>query len=287
MTYTVKNGTWCKDNNKEYYSTTKTGLKAALAAGEITSGTKVVIHEPQYHAGQLIQSLNPECPEGCFVPHGQAFDTNIYTELAKIFTGGTLPDMRECVMVCAGQNEHINTHEHDVFNAGEFKDDCAIKHSHTITVTDPGHKHGVTDPGHAHGVTDPGHSHDVNDPGHAHGVTDPGHAHGVTDPGHKHNLSLPTSNTDIDGQEIDTGSNTLNYAHFDTTDSKTNISVDKATTGVSVNDNTTGVSVNSNKTSVSVKSNKTGITATCSTAGANNATVTRTKQFGVYYYIAF
>ena len=94
MTYTVKNGTWCKDNNKEYYSTTKTGLKAALAAGEITSGTKVVIHEPQYHAGQLIQSLNPECPEGCFVPHGQAFDTSIYTELAKLFPDGNLPDMR-------------------------------------------------------------------------------------------------------------------------------------------------------------------------------------------------
>ena len=291
MTYTVKNGTWCKDNNKEYYSTTKTGLKAALAAGEITSGTKVVIHEPQYHAGQLIQSLNPECPEGCFVPHGQAFDTSIYTELAKIFTGGTLPDMRECVMVCAGQNEHINTHEHDVFNAGEFKDDCAIKHSHTITVTDPGHAHGVTDPGHAHGVTDPGHSHDVNDPGHAHGVTDPGHAHGVTDPGHDHSIIIHEAGignkpiiavtTEIHKSDIVGGSNvTTRY-------SETHISVDKATTNVSVNDNTTGVSVNSNKTSVSVNSNKTGITATCSTAGANNATVTRTKQFGVYYYIAF
>ena len=269
MTYTVKNGTWCKDNNKEYYSTTKTGLKAALAAGEITSGTKVVIHEPQYHAGQLIQSLNPECPEGCFVPHGQAFDTSIYTELAKIFTGGTLPDMRECVMVCAGQNEHINTHEHDVFNAGEFKDDCAIKHSHTITVTDPGHAHGVTDPGHAHGVTDPGHAHDV---------TDPGHAHGITDPGHKHGLALAIARSGSGLRYITSGG---------TLETTLNFATDKRTTDVSVNDNTTGVSVNSNKTSVSVNSNKTGITATCSTAGANNATVTRTKQFGVYYYIAF
>ena len=41
MTYTVKNGTWCKDNDKEYYSTTKAGLKAALVAGEITAGTNV------------------------------------------------------------------------------------------------------------------------------------------------------------------------------------------------------------------------------------------------------
>ena len=278
MTYTVKNGTWCKDNNKEYYSTTKTGLKAALAAGEITSGTKVVIHEPQYHAGQLIQSLNPECPEGCFVPHGQAFDTSIYTELAKLFPDGNLPDMRECVMVCAGQNTHITTHKHDVFNAGEFKDDCAIKHSHTITVTDPGHGHTVTDPGHGHTVTDPGHSH---------GVTDPGHSHDVNDPGHGHSADLYGKNIyEPDGGLTIVGRGSLGIT-LNTTIDKTNISIDKATTGVSVNDNTTGVSVNSNKTSVSVNSNKTGITATCSTAGANNATVTRTKQFGVYYYIAF
>ena len=287
MTYTVKNGTWCKDNNKEYYSTTKTGLKAALAAGEITSGTKVVIHEPQYHAGQLIQSLNPECPEGCFVPHGQAFDTSIYTELAKLFPDGNLPDMRECVMVCAGQNTHITTHEHDVFNAGEFKDDCAIKHSHTITVTDPGHGHAVTDPGHGHSVTDPGHGHDVNDPG---------HGHSVTDPGHKHSTPLPIARSGSGLKYITSGSTLENIFNIETDKKPTGVSVNDNTTGVSVNDSTTGVSVNSNKTGVSVKSNKTGvsvnsnktgITATCSTAGANSATVTRTKQFGVYYYIAF
>ena len=301
MTYTVKNGTWCKDNNKEYYSTTKTGLKAALAAGEITSGTKVIIHEPQYHAGQLIQSLNPECPEGCFVPHGQAFDTSIYTELAKLFPDGNLPDMRECVMVCAGQNTHIATHKHDVFDAGEFKDDCAIKHSHTVTITDPGHKHNVTDPGHGH---------DVNDPGHGHTIVDPGHVHGVTDPGHNHGIKMLEPDIDtVPISAVNTNlyhkSKILNDTDITTWYSETHISVDRATTGVSVNsnktgvsvksnktgvsvnDNTTGVSVNSNKTGVSVKSNKTGITATCSTAGANNATVTRTKQFGVYYYIAF
>ena len=278
MTYTVKNGTWCKDNNKEYYSTTKTGLKAALAAGEITSGTKVVIHEPQYHAGQLIQSLNPECPEGCFVPHGQAFDTSIYTELAKLFPDGNLPDMRECVMVCAGENEHITTHEHDVFNAGEFKDDCAIKHSHKITVTDPGHMHKVTDPGHGHTVTDPGHSH---------GVTDPGHWHTVTDPGHWHNINLFDKKMTGSAIGIDFGKAKEDLYAISTTKDKTNIRIDKAYTDVSVNDNTTDISVNDNATGISVNSNKTGITATCSMAGANNATVTRTKQFGVYYYIAF
>lgn len=301
MTYSVKNGTWCKDNNKEYYSTTKAGLKAALAAGEITAGTKVVIHEPKYHAGQLIQSLNPDCPEGCFVPHGQTFDTGIYEELAKVFPSGVLPDMRECVMVCAGQNTHITTHEHDVFNAGEFKDDCSIKHSHEITVTDPGHNHtvNVNDPGHNHtvNISDPGHNHTVNisDPGHRHSVSDPGHTHNVTGsslgrkflyaPG---GFGLASGNFLYVG-ESSSGGSTSGTAESNTT----NISIVSNTTGITANadSSTTGISASSNNNTTGItassNNNTTGITASCSTAGAADATVTRTKQFGVYYYIAF
>ena len=287
MTYSVKNGTWCKDNNKEYYSTTKAGLKAALAAGEITAGTKVVIHEPKYHAGQLIQSLNPDCPEGCFVPHGQAFNKSIYEELAKVFPKGVLPDMRECVMVCAGQNTHITTHEHDVFNAGEFKDDCSIKHSHEITVTDPGHKHTVN-------ISDPGHNHTVN-------VTDPGHEHSVSDPGHEHSVTGSFSGTNFlyapggfglsPGNFLYVGQGSSGSNFSGTAESKTtNISIINNTTGITVNadSSTTGISANSNNNTTGVtassNNNKTGITASCSTTGDS---VTRTKQFGVYYYIAF
>ena len=290
MTYTVNNGTWCKDNNKEYYSTTKTGLKAALAAGEITAGTKVVIHEPKYHAGQLIQSLNPECPEGCFVPHGQAFDTSIYTELAKLFPDGNLPDMRECVMVCAGENEHITIHEHDVFSAGEFKDDCAAvgNHSHTITISDPGHGHSVSDPGHEHGVSDPGHGHGVSDPGHSHSVsgsTDQVIKAGISPVagGNQANAGLwvAVDSVGISGNTDSRGTGISIDSH------STNISVNGNTTGISVNGNTTGISVNGNTTGISVNGSTTGITAECSQAGASGAKVTRTKQFGVYYYIAF
>ena len=283
MTYSVKNGTWCKDNNKEYYSTTKTGLKAALKAGEISTGTKVAIHEPKYHAGQLIQSLNPNCPEGCFVPHGQAFDTSIYEELAKIFPNGTLPDMRECVLVCAGQNEHITTHEHDVFSAGEFKDDCSIKHSHTITVTDPGHNHtvNISDPGHNHtvNVNDPGHTHSVNDPGHTHNVTGSSSSSGETPLVAGGGFALGSGNFFYVGE----GSSSSSGSISGTAESKTtDISIVSSTTGISAssNNNTTGITASSNN-------NTTGITASCSTAGAATATVTRTKQFGVYYYIAF
>ena len=283
MTYSVKNGTWCKDNNKEYYSTTKTGLKAALKAGEISTGTKVAIHEPKYHAGQLIQSLNPNCPEGCFVPHGQAFDTSIYEELAKIFPNGILPDMRECVLVCAGQNEHITTHEHDVFSAGEFKDDCSVKHSHEITVSDPGHNHTVN-------ISDPGHNHTVN-------VSDPGHGHSVSDPGHTHNVTGSSSGSGSKfmymGGGFGLGPGNFLYVGEGPISSSGSISGTAAseTTDISIVSSTTGISASSNNSTTGItagsNNNTTGITASCSTAGAATATVTRTKQFGVYYYIAF
>ena len=219
MTYTVKNGTWCKDNNKEYYSTTKTGLKAALAAGEITSGTKVIIHEPQYHTGQLIQSLNPECPEGCFVPHGQAFDTNIYTELAKLFPDGNLPDMRECVMVCAGRSERPEITNHDEYTAGQFKDDQFAEHNHNVSTT----------------VTDPGHSHDV---------TDPGHGHTVSDPGHGHDISMLMAPMSTGHGQINNG---IEIEFIVSTGSTT-----KNQTGVSINNNTTGITVGSHATGITV-----------------------------------
>lgn len=253
MTYTVKNGTWCKDNNKEYYSTTKTGLKAALAAGEITSGTKVVIHEPQYHTGQLIQSLNPECPEGCFVPHGQAFDTNIYTELAKLFPDGNLPDMRECVMVCAGRSERTEITNHDEYTAGQFKDDQFAEHSHNVssTLTDPGHGHTVTDPGHDHGRGT------QNITGHLINDSNSGIIGGAF-----------TSGEVADDQSA-SGRGEGKVVYFNAYRTWSGRS-EKVTTGVSVNDNTTGITVDTTEEK----------------AGAADK-VTHGKQFGVYYYIAF
>ena len=253
MTYTVKNGTWCKDNNKEYYSTTKTGLKAALAAGEITSGTKVVIHEPQYHVGQLIQSLNPECPEGCFVPHGQAFDTNIYTELAKLFPDGNLPDMRECVMVCAGRSERTEITNHDEYTAGQFKDDQFAEHDHNVSTT----------------LTDPGHGHTVSDPGHDHGRGSQNITGNFINDWHSQTIGGAfTVGESARGQSASNqGDGKVVYFNAANTWSGR---YEKVTTGVSVNDNTTGITVNTTEEK----------------AGAADK-VTHGKQFGVYYYIAF
>ena len=269
MTYTVKNGTWCKDNEKEYYSTTETGLKAALKAGEITSGTRVVVHNPKYHAGQLIQSLNPECPEGCFVPHGQSFDTTVYTELAKIFTDGKLPDLRECVLVCAGRSERTEITNHDEYTAGQFKDDQFAEHSHSVSST-------VTDPGHGHSVSDPGHGHTISDPGHSHGVTDPGHGHTVS-------IHMETPETTLIISDAVYG-----HKNIDVDEDVFIFSTTRATTGISVNSATTGVSISSGTTGVSISSNTTGITVNTTEEKAGAAdNVTHGKQFGVYYYIAF
>ena len=282
MTYTVKNGTWCKDNEKEYYSTTETGLKAALKAGEITSGTRVVVHNPKYHAGQLIQSLNPECPEGCFVPHGQSFDTGIYEDLAKIFPDGKLPDLRECVLVCAGRSERTEIINHDEYTAGQFKDDQFAEHNHNVssTVTDPGHDHAVTDPGHGHTVSDPGHGHTVSDPGHGHSVSDPGHSHTI--PGYPVGGA---GNTNLLVKPLGTGAGVSKYG---TSSATTGISVSSATTGITVSSHATGITVSSHATGITVGSHTTGITVdtTEEKAGATDK-VTHGKQFGVYYYIAF
>ena len=253
MTYTVKNGTWCKDNNKEYYSTTKTGLKAALAAGEITSGTKVVIHEPQYHTGQLIQSLNPECPEGCFVPHGQAFDISIYTELAKLFPDGNLPDMRECVMVCAGRSERTEITNHDEYTAGQFKDDQFAEHGHNVStaVKDPGHSHYVTDPGHDHGR----------------GTQDITGYFPVDSNASTVGGAFSRAESAEDQSSSGTGQGRVLY--FIASHSWSGRS-ENVTTGVSVSNATTGITVD----------------ITGEEAGAADK-VTHGKQFGVYYYIAF
>lgn len=272
MTYTVKNGTWCKDNEKEYYSTTETGLKAALKAGEITSGTHVVVHNPKYHAGQLIQSLNPECPEGCFVPHGQSFDTTVYTELAKIFTDGKLPDLRECVLVCAGRSERAEITNHDEYTAGQFKDDQFAEHSHSVssTVTDPGHLHSVTDPGHSHSVTDPGHDHGrgtQNITGNT--VTDAG---AVSVDGAFTNTHIPLESQSAEGSGLGVS------VSFDASKTWTGRS-ENVTTGISINNAATNVSVNNGATGITVDTTE-------EKAGATDK-VTHGKQFGVYYYIAF
>jgi len=140
MSYTVKNGTWCKDSNgQEYYSCTKAGLKAALAAGEIVANDRVIVHDRLFPVGTIIHSLATEAPEGFMSMEGQAIPT-VYDELIAV-VGPILPDTRECVLVGAGENTELTIAAHDVYAVGEFKDDTIQGHKHT----DAGHTHTVQD----------------------------------------------------------------------------------------------------------------------------------------------
>ena len=260
MTYTVKNGTWCKDNEKEYYSTTETGLKAALKAGEITPGTRVVVHKSKYHAGQLIQSLNHECPEGCFVPHGQPFDTSIYEDLAKVFPDGKLPDLRECVLVCAGRSERTEIINHDEYAAGQFKDDQFAEHNHNVssTVSDPGHGHTVTDPGHDHGRG----TYEIT--GRVEYISESFDAVGIASGAFE---KEPGYYNDYSPDSVD--HHNLGALNFNASSSWTGRS-ENVKAGVSISSSTTGITVDTTEEK----------------AGAADK-VTHGKQFGVYYYIAF
>jgi len=261
MTYTVKNGTWCKDNTGEYLSTTLTGLKAMRKAGQVPEGTRVVVHEPKYNTGDLVKSFNPNCPEGCFVPDGSAFDTEVYTDLATMFPDGKLPDLRECALVMVGRSDRAEIANHDEYTIGQFKDDQFAEHNHSVT--DTGHDHSVTDPGHDHSVTDPGHTHGRG-------------TQNITG-------QIGTIGVDgaIDGAFYESGK-AGDIRQEGEPDIQVAFDASRAWTGRSTNE-TTGISIDSDMTGISINSNTTGISVDKTGTGS----VTHGKQVGVYFYIAF
>ena len=65
---------------------------------------------------------------------GSKVDANLHPRLAAVMP--TLPDLRECVLVGAGQNTHNQIATHDVYRVGEFSDDQFQDHTHSVTVSD-------------------------------------------------------------------------------------------------------------------------------------------------------
>ena len=60
---------------------------------------------------------------------GSPVDANLHPRLAAVMP--TLPDLRECVLVGAGQNTHNSIATHDVYNVGQFRDDQMQGHWHS------------------------------------------------------------------------------------------------------------------------------------------------------------
>ena len=65
---------------------------------------------------------------------GSPVDANLHPRLAAVMP--TLPDLRECVLVGAGQNKHNSIATHDVYSVGQFRDDQFQDHTHSVTVSD-------------------------------------------------------------------------------------------------------------------------------------------------------
>ena len=65
---------------------------------------------------------------------GSTVDANLHPRLAAVMP--TLPDLRECVLVGAGQNTHNAIATHDVYSVREFRDDQFQDHTHSVTVSD-------------------------------------------------------------------------------------------------------------------------------------------------------
>lgn len=65
---------------------------------------------------------------------GSPVDANLHPRLAAVMP--TLPDLRESVLVGAGQNTHNTIATHDVYDVGQFRDDQFQNHTHNVTISD-------------------------------------------------------------------------------------------------------------------------------------------------------
>ena len=61
---------------------------------------------------------------------GSPVDATLHPRLAAVMP--TLPDLRESVLVGAGQNTHNSIATHDVYNVGQFRDDQFQDHGHNL-----------------------------------------------------------------------------------------------------------------------------------------------------------
>lgn len=149
-------------------------------------------------------------------------------------------------------------------------------HTHTVSISDPGHNH-------AH--SDPGHNHTHSDPGHVHGTFDPGHVHGIGDPGHSHAIAISSPA----GFFANTGgpnSFMTNSGASNTNNAFTGIAIATAVTGIAIATAFTGLTNNATTTGVTNVATTTGITATgTSTGGGASQNMPPTMMGYAYIYV--
>lgn len=129
------NLTEAEKNNGQIREITNTNPKKVMLNGMDLN--EQLDNEP---IGAVISFGGSVIPHGYLLCNGQAVSRVDYTELFAVIgtafgagdgtTTFNLPDLREVVLVGAGQNEKLNIKEHDIYNIGEFKDDQMQGHKH-------------------------------------------------------------------------------------------------------------------------------------------------------------
>lgn len=114
-----------------------------------------VIGNSKTPIGTIISYAGANAPQGYLLCQGQAISKSEYAELylaiGDLYSNDetaegffNVPDLRETVIVGAGESENNNITTHDIYNLGEFKDDQLQGHSHNFEWSnkDPNNSHG-------------------------------------------------------------------------------------------------------------------------------------------------
>jgi len=145
-----------------------------------------------FPVGAAIPWFTDVAPEGFAIMKNQAFDTNVYTELAKIWPDGVIPGMQGCGVIGKEDGETV----------GEFKEGQVKEHGHpgsTASSTDIGAKSTNRAGAHTHTLSiygDSGRTNKASTWGHStyfgKATTDSSgeHEHQVTIGSHAHTLAI-------------------------------------------------------------------------------------------------
>lgn len=117
-------------------------LSVPLIIDKLVSNLWMKLAAKIFPVGAAIPWFSDIAPDGFAIMKNQAYDTNVYTELAKIWPNGVIPDMRGCGVIGKEDGEIVG-----IFEEGQVKE-----HGHDGSMaisTDLGSKTTSTDT-HAH-----------------------------------------------------------------------------------------------------------------------------------------
>lgn len=226
-------------------------------------------------------------PTGYLLGDGTAIDRVAYASLFSIIgttygagdgvTTFNLPDCRgrfPLFQAAAGTGSTLGASGGALDHTHTYSQ--VINHTHTVTISDPGHTH--TQAAHNHTVT-------ISDPGHTHTQAAHSHTITITDPGHDHNgynlggdvtVKSPGGGSDWGFGNLGTDEPNVVRPAF------TGITATADNATPTINANTTGITASSGNATPTINANTTGITATTANPAGGVATGTTAASNPAY-----